>query len=63
MGNSTGSMFYLFVIVIVLYIIGASVYTLIQWVKKRRKRKMDGQISEGQEEIRPEDRDQSDKEE
>ena len=26
MGNSTGSMFYLFVIVIVLYIVGASIY-------------------------------------
>ena len=26
MGNSTSSMFYLFVIVIVLYIVGASIY-------------------------------------
>ncbi len=39
MGNSTGSMFYLFVIVIVLYIVGASVYSLFRWIKKRRDRK------------------------
>ena len=42
MGNSTGSMFYLFVIVIVLCIVGASIYQafLVQEMageKKRRK--------------------------
>ena len=43
MGNSTGSMFYLFVIAIVLYIVGASIYQAISLVqemageKKRRK--------------------------
>ena len=40
MGNSTGSMFYLFVIVIVLYIVGASIYQAFQEMageKKRRK--------------------------
>ena len=34
MGNSTGSMFYLFVIVIVLYIVGASIYQLFLWFRK-----------------------------
>ena len=37
MGNSTGSMFYLFVIVIVLYIVGASIYQEMAGEKKRRK--------------------------
>ncbi len=39
MGNSTGSMFYLFIIVIVLWIVGASVYSLFRWIKKRRGQK------------------------
>ena len=38
MGNSTGSMFYLFVIVIVLYIVGASIYQLFLWFRKEKKR-------------------------
>ena len=40
MGNSTGSMFYLFVIVIVLYIVGASIY---QEKKRDEKFSMDNE--------------------
>ncbi len=53
MGNSTGSMFYLFAIVIVVYIIGASAYSLFQWLKKRRSQKKDekpGRAESGKEE-------------
>lgn len=39
MGNSTGSMFYLFVIVIVLYIVGASIYQVFLWFKKWQEKK------------------------
>ncbi len=63
MGNSTGSMLYLFVIVIVLWIIGASVYTLIQWLKKRRSGKKGGQTDQEREEIRSDDGKKPDKEE
>ncbi len=63
MGNSTGSMLYLFVIVIVLWIVGASVYTLIQWLKKRRSGKKGGQTDQEREEIRPDDGKKPDKEE
>lgn len=37
MGNSTGSMFYLFVIVIVLYIVGASIYQAFLWFRKWKR--------------------------
>ncbi len=36
-------MFYLFVIIIVLWIVGASVYSLFQWLKKRRGQKKEEQ--------------------
>ncbi len=39
MGNSTGSMFYLFVIVIVLYIVGASIYQVFLWFRKWQEKK------------------------
>ena len=39
MGNSTGSMFYLFVIVIVLYIVGASIYQAFLWFRNGRRKK------------------------
>ena len=39
MGDSTGSMFYLFAIIIVLYIIGMSIYCGISYLKKRRNRR------------------------
>ena len=41
MGNSTGSMFYLFVIVIVLYIVGASIYQAFLWFRKWQEKKRD----------------------
>ncbi len=39
MGNSTGSMFYLFVIVIVLYIVGASIYQAFLSLGNGRKKR------------------------
>ena len=44
MGNSTGSMFYLFAIVIVLYIVGVSIYQVFLWFKKRQEKKRDEQF-------------------
>ena len=44
MGNSTGSMFYLFVIVIVLYIVGASIYQAFLWFRKRQDKKRDEKL-------------------
>ena len=41
MGNSTGSMFYMFVIVIVLYIVGASIYQAFLWFRKWQEKKRD----------------------
>lgn len=45
MGNSTGSMFYLFAIVIVLYIVGVSIYQVFLWFKKRQEKKRDEKFS------------------
>ena len=45
MGNSTGSMFYLFAIVIVVYIIGVSIYQLFLWFKKWQEKKKDEKFS------------------
>ena len=39
MGNSTGSMFYLFVIVIVLFFVGASIYQAFLWFRKWQENK------------------------
>lgn len=36
MGNSSGSMFYMFLGVIVIYLVGVSIYTLIEKIKKRK---------------------------
>ena len=49
MGNSTGSMFYLFVIVIVLYIVGAS-YQAFLWFGKWQEKKRDEKFSMDNEE-------------
>ena len=49
MGNSTGSMFYLFVIVIVLYIVGASIYQAF-WFRKWQEKKRDEKFSMDNEE-------------
>ena len=50
MGNSTGSMFYLFVIVIVLYIVGASIYQVFLWFRKGQEKKRDEKFSMDNEE-------------
>ena len=50
MGNSTGSMFYLFVIVIVLYIVGASIYQVFLWFRKWQEKKRDEKFSMDNEE-------------
>ena len=50
MGNSTGSMFYLFVIAIVLYIVGASIYQAFLWVRKWQEKKRDEKFSMDNEE-------------
>ncbi len=50
MGNSTGSMFYLFVIVIVLYIVGASYLSGISLVQEMAGRKRDEKFSMDNEE-------------
>ncbi len=36
MGNLTGSTFWMFFIVIIIYIVGALIYTLIQKIKERK---------------------------
>ena len=46
MGNSTGSMFYLFVIVIV----GASIYQAFLWFRKWQEKKRDEKFSMDNEE-------------
>lgn len=37
MGNVSGSTFYMFLGVLVTYLIGVSIYTLVQKIKKKRK--------------------------
>lgn len=41
MGDSTGSMFYAFGLFIAIYIVGMSVYQLVQLVNKWRERRKD----------------------
>ena len=61
MGNSTGSMFYLFVIVIVLYIVGASIYQAFLWFRKWQEKKRDEKFSMDNEENKEQrDRDMAD---
>ena len=38
MGNVSGSTFYMFLGVLVIYLIGVSIYTLVQKIKKKRKK-------------------------
>lgn len=37
MGNVSGSTFYMLLGVLVIYLIGVSIYTLVQKIKKKRK--------------------------
>ena len=61
MGNSTSSMFYLFVIVIVLYIVGASIYQAFLWFRKWLEKKRDEKFSmDNEENIKERDRDMVD---
>lgn len=39
MGDSTGSMFILFLIVIAVYVAGASIYTIVEKIRKKRREK------------------------
>lgn len=41
MGDSTSSMFYGLGAFLIIYLIGASIYQLYLWIKKRRERKHD----------------------
>lgn len=46
MGNSTGSMFYMFVIIIVVYIAGMLIFLGFQQIKKYIKKRKDRQFQE-----------------
>ena len=37
MGNVSGSTFYMFLGVLVIYLVGVSIYTIIQKIKEKRK--------------------------
>ncbi len=39
MGDSTGSMFYAFGAFLLIYIIGATIYQIYLWIKKRKDRR------------------------
>lgn len=39
MGNSTGSMFYMFLLVIAIYFMGIGFYQMYLWIKKQIKKK------------------------
>jgi len=54
MGNSTGSMFYMFLLVIIIYIVGMSIYQLVQWIKKKRRNQQE-KDADFKEEKKPED--------
>ena len=41
MGSSTGSMFWMFVCVTVIYIVGMLIYTIIEKIKKHKRNKKD----------------------
>ena len=38
MGDSAGSMFYMVIIIVVVYIVGMLLYTGYQWIKKKMKK-------------------------
>lgn len=44
MGNSTASMFCFFLLVIVIYIVGMSLYQLYMFIKKKKQDKKDRQF-------------------
>ncbi|WP_329382142.1 hypothetical protein [Anaerofustis butyriciformans] len=44
MGNSTASMFWFFLLVIVIYIVGMSLYQLYMFIKKKKQDKKDRQF-------------------
>ncbi len=44
MGNSTTSMFWFFLLVIVIYIVGMSLYQLYIFIKKKKQDKKDSQF-------------------
>lgn len=37
MGDSTGSMFYFFILILVIYFVGVGIYQLIQLIRKKHK--------------------------
>nr|WP_296158365.1 hypothetical protein [uncultured Blautia sp.] len=49
MGNSTGSTFYMFGAVIVIYLIGVLIYQGYLWIKKAREKKRDEEFKRGDE--------------
>lgn len=46
MGNSTGSMFYMFVIIIAVYIVGMLLFQGYQWLKKKLDKRRDQKFQE-----------------
>lgn len=49
MGNSTGSMLYFFVLIIIIYIVGMLLYTAFQKFKEKRDRKKDEEFKRSDE--------------
>lgn len=49
MGNSTGSTMYMFGAVIVIYLVGVSIYQGYLWIKKKRDQKRDEEFRRGDE--------------
>lgn len=43
MGNSSGSMFYAFGAILIIYLVGVSIYQLVLWIKKWRERRKDAE--------------------
>ena len=37
LGDSTGSMFYFFILILVIYFVGVGIYQLIQLIRKKHK--------------------------
>lgn len=50
MGDSTGSTFYAFGAFFLIYLIGAGIYQLYLWIKKRRKNKNEAAFKKDQNE-------------
>ncbi|MFA6689629.1 MAG: hypothetical protein ACOX6K_07775 [Sphaerochaetaceae bacterium] len=49
MGNSTGSMFYAAVTLIVIYLVGVSIYQLVLWIRKAKEKRRFGHTAEREE--------------